>query len=266
MGVMQATGDVLVIADADVVIEPSAIAQAITMLAAGVPWVVPHTNVMRLDEASTNQLLAQDPADAVLAGQLTRPAYTGFAGGGIIVVTRETWILSGGIPHEFAGWGGEDEALAVILDTLCGPHVRLTGDLWHLWHQPADKAAKRDNRTVLAPYLRAAGDPAAMRHLIINGTELFESDGKVQMLTTDEFRRGSRVMKPGDVFMASPDEARRHATRSRKVAKRISPLVFEAAGNPRHSGNGKFNPSSEDRKLAAARERMLARKGNGQPR
>lgn len=131
----RATGLVLVIADADCVVAPDALAQAVHLVSSGrAPWVVPHSLVHRLDEASTETVLAQDPAAATFAGELIRAPYQGFAGGGLVVVGRAEYEATGGIPRRFAGWGAEDVALGIILDTILGSHTRLPADLWHLWH------------------------------------------------------------------------------------------------------------------------------------
>lgn len=156
----------VVVADADCVVDPAALREAVRLVQAGeAPWVVPHTLVHRLDEPSTAAVLAQAPGAAQLGGRVIRTPYTGFAGGGLVVVDRSAYETAGGIPREFTGWGCEDEALALVLDALLGPHVRLPGDLWHLWHEPGPRmkeAHYAQNRHALRRYQRAAGNADAM--------------------------------------------------------------------------------------------------------
>ena len=135
----RATGRVLVIADADCAVPEVALRQAVQLVESGVPWVMPHRKVFRLSPSQTANWLTLDPASwtAPPSHDLTRAPYAGRAGGGIVVVERADYMACGGIPLAFEGWGAEDEALAVILDTLAGQHTRLEYDLVHLWHPPA---------------------------------------------------------------------------------------------------------------------------------
>lgn len=148
-GLIRATGNILIIADSDCVVAPEALEQAVELVRTGTPWVVPHTTVHRLTEDDTQTWLRVAPGEPLpeIPIKLNRPAYEGFAGGGIVIVGRPEYEATGGIPISFTGWGAEDEALAVILDTLIGAHTRLAYPLIHLWH-PAQK--------------RTSGDPAAV--------------------------------------------------------------------------------------------------------
>lgn len=126
----QATADVLVLADADV--WTGGLTEA-ARLALEHPWVVPHRTVHRLTEAETDGLLAAPPTTPIRAGRLIKPAYTGVAGGGLIVIRRDRLPA---LDECFYGWGGWDESTGVSLDTLLGRHRRLPQKLWHLWHPP----------------------------------------------------------------------------------------------------------------------------------
>lgn len=148
----------LVIADADCLISPDALREAVTAVRDGsAPWSVPHGDVHRLTEAATERFMNSHEKEEL---PLTRPAYPGFAGGGVFVVPRAAYEASGGIPRAFLGWGCEDEAVAVILDCLIGPHARGTTPLTHLWHPPqptkADATVKTTNRAKLRAVQAAA--------------------------------------------------------------------------------------------------------------
>jgi hypothetical protein len=150
----QATGATLVIADADCLIAPEALAEAVRRVEHGeVPWAVPHQNVCRLDRATTARMLQLPEGSIPLA--LERPAYPGYPGGGILVVPRVGYLACGGFPMSFIGWGSEDQALALILDTCLGTHWRGSADLWHLWHPPQDRRAARSRNHAKLRTLRA---------------------------------------------------------------------------------------------------------------
>ncbi len=127
----------LVIADADCLVSPAAMRDAVDRVSDGRSrWAVPHTRVLRLNAPRTADVLkGEDPAINE-SRDLARRPYEGFAGGGILVVPRVGYDATGGIPEIFRGWGGEDQALAVILDTCIGKHWRGAADLVHLWHEP----------------------------------------------------------------------------------------------------------------------------------
>jgi GT2 family glycosyltransferase len=162
---------VLVVADADVFIDPIAITRAISS-ARRVGWAVPHGLVYRLDENATAAALASSPGawtpDEARA-QVTRAPYLGLAAGGIVVVTAASWATVGGFDPRFVTWGGEDVSLGWALRTLVGPGLRIGLPLWHLDHPPTHRYNRPEYVDTLAlqeRYRRADGDPAAMRALI----------------------------------------------------------------------------------------------------
>lgn len=226
-GAMHANGDIFIIADADSIVLHSALQSALELIRGGVPWVVPHRFVYRLTEAASARILATD-ADALPLvwddAELIRKPYQGYAGGGVLVISRENWVKSGGIPHEFVGWGGEDEALALILDAIAGPHVRLEAPLYHLWHEPGQRTASESskrNRTFIGKYAAVAGDGATMRR-VVNG-EIISPHEPVRMRAVQDFRRGSHgIVTKGTEFWAKPHEAEQHARLRHRYAERIS--------------------------------------------
>ncbi len=158
-GVDVANGRVLVIADADVMVDRDVIWQAIA-LAHVEPWVVPHGFVHRLTREATDAVLASTHDEPLPEpGDTIRAPYLGYEGGGLIVITPAQYLAAGRYDEEFRGWGAEDEAFALAARGLIGPPVRLDGPLTHLYHPPGLRV--RDphhlaNRERLAVYRRAA--------------------------------------------------------------------------------------------------------------
>ncbi len=166
-GLTRASGDVLVVADADVWSDN--LATAVAVLAAGVPWVIPHRLVHRLTEDSTALVLAgSDPAGLPTD---ERP-YIGWPGGGLVVIRREAWQIAPLDPR-FCGWGLEDSSWAHCLDVLIGPHERLDADLYHLWHPPQARLSRRVGNTeseqLWQRYRRSRGRPDRMAQLVAEG-------------------------------------------------------------------------------------------------
>lgn len=53
---------------------------------------------------------------------------------GMVVVARRLWDKVGGFDPKFVGWGEEDIAFSMACQALAGDHLRVSGDVWHLWH------------------------------------------------------------------------------------------------------------------------------------
>lgn len=168
----RASHDILILADADSIIPADILGEAVSRVAAGAAWVVPHRTVYRLSQAHTERVYAgaaPQPRDTC------RPAYRGVVGGGIAVLTRETWRIVGGIDPRFVGWGGEDLAFGWALETLCGPPVRLTAPLFHLWHkqeaQGDHQRGRPESEALAGRYRQARNKPDLMRALVAEHTE-----------------------------------------------------------------------------------------------
>ena len=162
-GLADATGDVLVIADADVWCD--GITDAVRAVEHGAPWAIPHWLVYRLTRAATEAVYAGGRLD----GPTEREPYVGWAGGGMTVLPRATYEQVPLDPR-FRGWGGEDAAWAHALTTLAGAAWRGDARLYHLHHplQPRTHQVwgSLEARDLTRRYARARLDPTAMTNLI----------------------------------------------------------------------------------------------------
>lgn len=168
--VERARGAVLVIADADCVVAPEALREAVRRVEEGAPWVMPHRLFHRLNPSETAIWLGMPASEwrAPSAEVLAQRVYEGFPGGGLLVVSRPSFTAAGGIPRVFVGWGEEDRALALILDGLLGRHERLDYDLVHLWHPQESRRslAARRNLFRFWRFARVANNPEALWRLV----------------------------------------------------------------------------------------------------
>lgn len=160
----QASGDVLVLADADSFLEPDPLARAVADVERS-RWVVPHRNVHRLNAVGSEAVCA---GGRPRSSQCARRPYAGPAGGGVVVLTRAAYETVGGVDERFLGWGGEDVSLGWALRTLVGPGRRMGSTLWALWHpHPApERRGSPASEQLVARYRRARDDPQAMAALI----------------------------------------------------------------------------------------------------
>lgn len=164
----KSTKDIIVIADSDIVYDPNLLKESITYVNSG-QWVIPFSRILGLSK-ETSQLLLQQPNEwplAVKTEAAAEPA-TAFVGG-FNVLGREAYEKVGGYDERFVGWGGEDEAFAYALDTLIGHHIRLEGEMVHLWHPfvgPDGNPNYDSNYALYLHYLQARGNQKEMQLLV----------------------------------------------------------------------------------------------------
>jgi hypothetical protein len=128
---------VTVVADADVICD--GLSAAVTAVLRGQPWAIPHHAVHRLTAQATNQLLAgDDPAGL----PVEQDAYRGVTGGGITVLSIDA-LETVPMDPRFVGWGQEDEAWGVALQTMLGRPWRGLDPLYHLWHPPQPRRTRK---------------------------------------------------------------------------------------------------------------------------
>lgn len=167
-----ATGDVFIVHDADSFIGAQPLRQTVERLDDH-PWVVGHRQVCRLHEFYSDEVMAMGLVPDIprpKGNQLARAGYSGVPGGGVTILRRETWERIPVDPR-FKGWGGEDEAWGLALDTLLGDHGQGDGHLIHLWHPMADTHAHLngplpETEQLATAYKRAAGHPRLMRAVL----------------------------------------------------------------------------------------------------
>lgn len=162
----RATGDILIIHDADVWSDH--LHEAIAAVESGKhEWASPHWTVRRLTERGTEQILAGERETA----EVEEDHYA-VLGGGIVVIRRESYERAPLDPR-FVGWGGEDHAAAAMWKTLCGQVWKAQQPLWHLWHPPQErlnrKVGSEASDDLRGRYIGARCWPKRMRDLVEEG-------------------------------------------------------------------------------------------------
>lgn len=161
----QAAGaDVVVICDADTLVESEPLHASITAAADGVMH-LPYTWYRGLSPDGTAAYLAAKPAAGCHA-ELEHQ----WATGGIIVIQPTAWWAMGGMDERFTGWGFEDAAARICADALLGQTVRHDGTITHLWHPPESNLGSPQhvaNGEHCQRYVDATGDADTLRAIAV---------------------------------------------------------------------------------------------------
>lgn len=88
-----------------------------------------------------------------------------------VLVPRPVWDAVGGFDERFQGWGWEDTAFMTACVSITGNNLRLSGDLWHLFHPPSPERNSNSpywkaNRDLAYRYRAAIHDPDAMKEIL----------------------------------------------------------------------------------------------------
>lgn len=159
-GLARATGDTLIIADADVWSDH--LPEAVDAVASGAAWASPHHKVRRLTELGTAAFLEGERDPEV------QERHAAKVGGGIVVLPRETYEKVPLDPR-FVGWGQEDECWQIALLALAGKPFIGRHELTHLYHPPQERKTRcigsQESKELLRRY-RDAKRKGTMRQLL----------------------------------------------------------------------------------------------------
>ena len=160
-------------------------------------WFIPYRQLYRLTTYASKKVLNSDPKSPFTFSSPPKEKYytnkTEFQGtpvsrighwyGAMIqIMSRKAFYEVGGWDWRFSGWGGEDHAAMVAMDTLYGPHKTLPSQVLHLYHpmiisgNSDDAVNKRRlwtnqkevgaNDALSGRYYYSNGNPERMRKLV----------------------------------------------------------------------------------------------------
>lgn len=182
--------DVAVLIDADVILNPQRVKDAVELAHETGRVILPHTRRFDLGRPWSVLLRSGHEAEAFrsyvngeaepTARWLRRavPRMYDDANGNpsvssVVVIPRRAWDEIGGFDESFRGWGYEDTAFAAAAETFAGI-TRVPGDVWHFWH-PTAREGKRGteswsrNHARGQRYRAAIGNREAIRAIQAEG-------------------------------------------------------------------------------------------------
>lgn len=146
----KATGEMFVLFGADQLPDLDQIVWAMQEIEQGATWCPLFANTGAYREMDTGLILnGSDPS------RFDFSQWAPFCTG-IIAVTREAWAEVNGMDERFFGWGCEDTALRISLETILGPAPEPTGTLRCLWHPAAPRDRFNANAAMIGAYETAA--------------------------------------------------------------------------------------------------------------
>lgn len=176
---LKATGDVMVVCDADAWMERDKIDRAIQVARETGRLVVPWKTVVRLNEEDSKKVMRRKPTSALnITDEMRAQAIESCipeTAGTLFVITRPGFEKVQGMDPRFRGWGFEDVALSRACETLLGPNVYLDDEVYSLYHaRPvvANRGRVWENDPgmlgvdLAKAYASAHRNPGAMRALV----------------------------------------------------------------------------------------------------
>jgi predicted glycosyltransferase involved in capsule biosynthesis len=163
----KATGDLYILADADVFFGTRLI-DKIKAIADLHPWIIPFRRGYKLTQEATLEVTKTGELRLpVNMANITVEKNCICSGALMNVMSRKAFETVGGMDERFTGWGREDEAFAMALDTLVGKHFRMDETIFHLWHPSVEYHLYLSRNDELKnKYIQALGNIQAMKELI----------------------------------------------------------------------------------------------------
>lgn len=135
--VIRSSGDVILVADLDIVVHRSFVEQAVNRAELGC-WGFGFRSYIKLSERDTHRIVDEmDVASDVPVRGSEFYEWSSHTLSGLLAMRRDQFESIGGFDQNFVGWGYEDVAFCKRAEERYGPHLRVEdGYVFHLWHPP----------------------------------------------------------------------------------------------------------------------------------
>jgi hypothetical protein len=179
----EASGDVLILTDADTWVDEDLLRGAVGLVAAGeAGWCKPWNRKLKLDPAATQAVLdlgADWNGRKLKEWRVEAPLNTWWAGPPVVFQAKTFWDV-GAMDERLSGWGEDDACLGWALKAFTGRAKVLRGDSLHLSHPRLGRAgadlwlgqtSREANLAIGQEYRAASRSPELMRELIASRDE-----------------------------------------------------------------------------------------------
>lgn len=160
--------DVALLIDSDVICDPEQVREAIEHAATWDGLVLAFSRRHNLNRHGSEAIMAGEKGSW---RRFIVRTYTEMASSAV-AVNRATWDKVGGFDERFQGWGFEDSAFSLAVETFTGNTThKIEGELWHLWHPTAPEGKRGTpsyiaNKSLKEAYASALGDKTLTKRLM----------------------------------------------------------------------------------------------------
>lgn len=158
----------LVFVDADTTVPSVEVFRAALQLVRDGTAVLPYTHYYNLTTEATEQLL-EEPTDVVIDRPRRYNHDLTTSVSGVVMLPRGAFEAVGRYDESFVGWGYEDNAFYVAVETMWHPWHRMNSFVVHLEHPPGPRFESPNieaSRRRFRAYEACAGDVRRMQQLI----------------------------------------------------------------------------------------------------
>ncbi len=172
IGVIEAINEDILLLDADTIFNKQQILDGLELLNLNnESWVIPYKTYFNLNQQFTMSILNSKTSDDLppIIDKDWEHKLQSWAG--VCLIKKTDFIKHEGYDERFIGWGYEDNAFQCKMDCLISPHLRVTGDVYHLWHPRSSEENFNQpyinyNRTLYEKYKRAKNNRSKMLELL----------------------------------------------------------------------------------------------------
>lgn len=139
IGYQHTDKEILVIADADLIVAPNDLKHSIQAIKQELEMVRPFRQLIDLDQPQTQRFIATGACpDQPVESQGYDRHYLGESlclAGGLFIIKSDFFDRLNGFDERFEGWGGEDDAFSIAVNAATNKSaIYKRGVAWHLWH------------------------------------------------------------------------------------------------------------------------------------
>ena len=185
------------------------------------PWIGVFAKTWQLTEGATEQVLAGAEPSTVAGQHTLIPSCEG-----IVALRADAWDAVGGMDARFVGYGPEDRAFRVALETAFPDGIGAgSGHVISLWHEPAPRDRVRANQAIYREYtdaLQAARRAREIRAMDPNSATGQQIRAALDAATTPDQRRAAEkaaaaaglVLSAGEPAETAPEPEAVEQTRA----------------------------------------------------